>query len=314
MKVKIQYTDIIPTSPPSPPPPVNPDINSNLTNFTMMGDLSYGTICEGTGANSSFCDVDGLGVSLATPIIMFSSGVVGNFIALVVLYTSQARTKKTLFYILLCALAWTDLIGLLLVSPIAVIVYANNLKWVGGEPVCKYHGFFMTMTSIITPLLVCCLSVERVLALTFPYFHERVLTRNKIYLTILSCFTFVILFCCLPFVGFGSYAHQFPGSWCFLNFHRETPLDTAFAYCFSIINVITISTMIIMNTIVMVTLIKMRRRKLNSSPSMERRGANRGRNKIRIEQETKMMWFLGTITLVFTTCWFPLTVSYVWSR
>mgnify|MGYP000488248939 CR=1 FL=1 len=286
------------------------DANStNSTNLTMMVDKSINTICDGTEANTSVCDTDGLGVSLGTPIAMFTSGVVGNIIALVVLYTSRIRLKKTLFYILLCVLAWTDLICLLLVSPIAVIVYANNLHWVGGEPLCLYHGFFMTMTSIVTPLLVCCLSVERVLAITFPYFHERVLTKNKIYVTVTLCFTFVILFCCLPFIGFGSYAHQFPGSWCFLNFHRETPLDTAFAYCFSIINVLSISTMIIMNAVVMVTLIQMRRRKLNNSPSLERRGGIKVKTKMRIEEETKMMWFLGTITLVFTTCWFPLTVS-----
>ncbi|XP_052274130.1 LOW QUALITY PROTEIN: prostaglandin E2 receptor EP2 subtype-like [Dreissena polymorpha] len=284
------------------------DVHSNLTSSIMRLDNDLDSICNGIEANSSACDKKGLGISLATPIAMFSSGVIGNIIALIVLYTARTRMKKSLYYILLSALAWTDLLGQLLVGPIAIIVYANNLKWVGGQAVCKYHGFFMVSQSLIIPIFVCCLSVERVLAITFPYCHERVLTRRKIYVLIASCLLFVAAFCSLPFLGFGSYAHQFPGSWCFLNFHRESPTDTAFAYTYGFLNVGIISTIIIMNAIVMVTLIQMRRRKLNTSPTMKRRMSGSGRSKLKIEEETQMMWFLGAITIVFTTCWFPLTI------
>ncbi|KAH3848622.1 hypothetical protein DPMN_091001 [Dreissena polymorpha] len=108
------------------------DVHSNLTSSIMRLDNDLDSICNGIEANSSACDKKGLGISLATPIAMFSSGVIGNIIALIVLYTARTRMKKSLYYILLSALAWTDLLGQLLVGPIAIIVYANNLKWVGG--------------------------------------------------------------------------------------------------------------------------------------------------------------------------------------
>jgi len=290
------------------------DHNLSERNSTMQLDKDMDTVCDGTESNSSICDKNGLGISLTTPIVMLTAGVVGNIIALVVLFTARKRMKKTLYFILLSAVAWTDLICQLLVGPIAIIVYANNLKWVGGEPVCKYHGFFMVYASLIIPLFVCCVSIERALAITFPYFHERAVTKKKIYVLIASCMTFVTIFCCMPFVGFGSYEHQFPGSWCFLNFHKETTSDTIFAYTYGFINVTIISTIIVMNATVIVTLIKMRLRKLNNSPPMRRRSSGSGRNirpKLKIEEETQMMWFLGAITLVFSTCWFPLTVSRV---
>ncbi|XP_052774749.1 prostaglandin E2 receptor EP2 subtype-like isoform X1 [Mya arenaria] len=282
---------------------------TNVTNVTIMKlDKGIDAVCDGMETNTSVCDKQGLGISLATPIAMLTAGVLGNITALVVLYTARNRMKKTLYFILLTALAWTDLICQLLVGPIAIIVYANNLRWVGGEPVCKYHGFFMVFASLITPLFVCCVSIERVLAITFPYFHERAVTRKKIYIVIACCVMFVTAFCCLPFLGFGSYAHQFPGSWCFLNFHKETESDTAFAYLYGFINVTIISLIIIMNVVVMVTLIKMRMRKLNNSPPMKRRGSSTVRSKLKLEEETQMMWFLLAMTVVFTTCWFPLTI------
>lgn len=283
--------------------------SGNSTYFTMMGDNSINTLCDGTAQNTSMCDKKGLGISLSTPILMNTAGILGNLVALIVLCTARREMKKTMFFVLLCGLAGTDLLGQLMTGPIAIIVYANNLRWVGGDPLCKYHGFFMVCFGMITPLLVCCLSIERVIALRFPYYHERSVTKKKVVGVTLACWAFVLIFCCMPFLGFGSYAHQFPGSWCFLNFHRESISDEAYAYTYAFINVIIISVIIIGNSCVMVTLVQMKKRKLTSSPSTERRNGNVKRSKLKLEEETQMIWFLFAITIVFTTCWFPLNVS-----
>lgn len=290
----------------------NSTVPANLTYHNMMGDNSIDTLCNGVSQNTSMCNKKGLGISLSTPILMNTAGILGNMVALIVLYTARREMKKTMFFVLLSGLAGTDLLGQLMTGPIAIIVYANNLRWVGGDPLCKYHGFFMVCFGMITPLLVCCLSIERVIALRFPYYHERSLTKRRVVAVILGCWIFVLLFCCLPFVGFGSYAHQFPGSWCFLNFHRESKLDEAYAYTYAFINVIIISIIIVGNCCVMITLLKMKRRKLNNSPSMERRVGYPKKSKLKLEEETQMIWFLCAITIVFTTCWFPLNVSIFW--
>lgn len=284
--------------------------SSYLGNATMK-DNSIDTLCNGVSPNSSMCNKKGLGISLSTPILMNTAGILGNLVALIVLLTARREMKRTMFYVLLSGLAGTDLLGQLLTGPIAIIVYANNLKWVGGDPLCQYHGFFMVCFGMITPLLVCCLSIERVIALRFPYYHERALTKRRVIIMILSCWGFVLIFCCMPFVGFGSYAHQFPGSWCFLNFHRESTSDEAYAYTYAFTNVIIIAIIILGNSCVMVTLVQMKRRKLNhtNSPSTDRRNGTQRKSKLKLEEETQMIWFLFAITIVFTVCWFPLNVS-----
>lgn len=104
------------------------DVTQNFT--TVMADdrTRMDNPCE--TANTTGCRQEGMGINLSTPIIMFATGILGNILALLVLYTSRKEAKKTVFYTLLAGLAWTDLIGQLMTSPIAIIVYANNLKWI----------------------------------------------------------------------------------------------------------------------------------------------------------------------------------------
>ncbi|ESP05504.1 hypothetical protein LOTGIDRAFT_73186, partial [Lottia gigantea] len=247
--------------------------------------------------------------SLSTPILMMSTGVLGNLLALFVLYTSKKEMKKTVFFPLLLGLAWTDLIGQLSTAPIAIIVYANNLKWVGGEELCTYHGFMMVWFGLLTPLIACCMSVERFIALRFSYFYARVATRPMAQYAIVICWITTCFMCTLPLMGFGSYEHQFPGSWCFLNFHRESRLDTAYASIFAMLNVIFIGVMIVCNVTVVVTLINMRRsRKVKHSPSNERKFSVITKSLLEMEIETQMAWFLCAITLVFSICWLPLNI------
>lgn len=262
--------------------------------------------------NTTGCRQEGLGISLSTPIIMFTTGILGNILALVVLYTSRKEAKKTVFYTLLAGLAWTDLLGQLMTSPIAIIVYANNLKWVGGKPVCQYHAFAMILFGGLTPLLVCAMSIERLLALRFAYFHARVVTKKKAFIAIALCWGIVMFFCSWPFVGLGSYEIQFPGSWCFLNFHKESVSDIIYASIFASTNIFIILLNLGCNIAVVVTLLQMRRKRISyNSPYCHRRhGTNQSKAKsIKREAETQMVIFLCAITAVFTTCWLPINVS-----
>jgi len=284
----------------------------NLTDGqnTTMVNLDQTALC-GTGNDTTPCKEPGMGISLSTPILMMSSGLLGNVLALVVLYTSKKDVKKTVFYILLAGLAWTDLIGHLLTGPMAIIVYANNLKWVGGQATCVYHAFVMICFAVLTPILVCLMSLDRLVALKFSFFYARTFTKKKARIVFVSCWIVVLLFCSLPLIGFGSYEQQFPGSWCFLNFHRESEMDIAYATIFSVINILVITLNIVCNTLVVLTLIKMRKKRIiQNSPSIERRhGATKPKSQKRVESETQMVVFLCAITLVFSTCHLPLNVS-----
>lgn len=285
----------------------------NETNLTVVmtnpniDDLS----CGSASANLSACRSSGLGIKLSTPILMLSTGLLGNILALVVLYTSKKEVKKTVFFVLLAGLAWTDLIGQLMTGPVAIVVYANNLKWVGGQPLCIYHAISMICFSMLTPLLVCAMSLERLLALRFTYFYSRNINKRKAKILIIGCWIFVLFFCTWPLMGLGSFELQFPGSWCYLNYHKESVKDVIYASIFASLNLIFIFINLIGNILVVITLLQMRnKRKTLNSPSVKRReGSTKSKSSNKSATETYMVLFLCSITLVFSTCYLPINVN-----
>ncbi|XP_076441181.1 uncharacterized protein LOC143280427 [Babylonia areolata] len=282
-----------------------------------------GTSREGTEGGA--CDPKGLGISLSTPILMMSTGVLGNLLALLILFTAEKQVRRTAFFPLLMAMACNDLVGQAATGSIAVVVYANNLQWVGGRPLCLYHGFIMVFFAVMTPLLVCSMSVERLLALRYSYFYQRHFTPGTARWVVVGSVAFTLFFCSWPLMGFGSYEHQFPGSWCFLNYHRQSPKDMAYALVFSIANLVIIGIIVACNVTVVYTLLKMRRvrRKMNAVPGKAAGGAGgggggggrkmlpirqRSRSALNLEMETQMVWFLLAITVVFACLWLPINV------
>ncbi|XP_035827255.1 uncharacterized protein LOC101863285 [Aplysia californica] len=245
-----------------------------------------------------------------SPLILFLFSVV-----------QQAHARRTVFFVMLAGLAWTDLLGQLATGPVPIVMYLNNLQWVGGMPLCIYHGFIMISISVVTHLIVGCMSLERFLAIRFSYYYARRVSRFKAQMTFLICWVVTLLFASLPFLNFGSYEHQFPGSWCFLSFHSNSTTDAIFAGSFSMLNIISTTVMIICNTTVVITLLRVRkRRSLEGSPSAGRKvsvGSNSGalsaqgnviRKKKHSDMEAQMIWFLGLITVAFSVCWLPLSV------
>lgn len=66
-------------------------------------------------------------------------------------------------------------------------------------------------------------------------------------MTLLSLWLVAIIFSSLPIFGFGQYAIQYPGTWCFLNLHPENPVDAAYSITFAVLNLLLIGVMIICN-------------------------------------------------------------------
>ncbi|KAL8573970.1 hypothetical protein ACOMHN_029417 [Nucella lapillus] len=223
--------------------------------------------------------------------------------------------RRTSFFPLLMAMAVSDLVGQAATGAIAVLVYANNLQWVGGRPVCLYHGFTMVFFAVITPLLVCSMSVERLLALRYSYFYQRCFTHSIARWVVVGSVSFTLFFCSWPLMGFGSYEQQFPGSWCFLNYHRQSLKDTIYALTFSILNIAIIFFIMVCNVMVVYTLLKMRRlrHQMNAVPGKAGRKMlqtrQRSRSGLNLEMETQMVWFLMAITVVFSCLWLPINVS-----
>ncbi|KAK0062783.1 prostaglandin E2 receptor EP4 subtype [Biomphalaria pfeifferi] len=179
-----------------------------------LGEQDLICMSNGSGSNSTCTIFAGLGISLSMPILMMTIGVVGNVLALLVLCSSrrEAQARRTVFFVMLAGLAWNDLAAQLTVSPMAIVTYVNNLQWVGETPLCRYHGVMMVSFGLVIPLIVSCMSCETFIAIRFSYFYARHITRRKAQLTFLACWTVTATFTALPFVGFGSYERQYPGT------------------------------------------------------------------------------------------------------
>ncbi|CAH1772550.1 unnamed protein product [Owenia fusiformis] len=261
-----------------------------------------------TNSTSTSPGADLKSAALMTNIIMICSGIFGNSLALAVLYKSRKEVRKSVFYILVAALAWTDLTGIILVSPIPLLVYTDTVLLSEAVALCKYHAFVMISFALATPLIVGTMAVERFMALRYAYVYSVHVTKSKARIVIGIIYCIVLVVALLPVTGFGSYALQWPYTWCFLNFHAESPLDTAYAVTFAGISMSMILVIITCNVIVIITLLRLRHRRqsmrLNSSGEQRRICRSRKHNML----ELQMVWLLCGITCVFTMCWAPLNI------
>lgn len=253
------------------------------------------------------------GASIVSPVINFLTGVLGNTLALIMLHRTNTETRQTMFYILVAGLAWTDIAGIFLTSPFTIAVYLNNLQWLGGIKLCKFYGFIMICFGLSTPLIVSAMAVERYMALKCRYFYSRHCNRHNARKLLIILWTFVVFFGLLPLIGFGDFALQYPGTWCFIRFHiRLNLFHVSYGYVYAGINLLLIMVMTGCNISVMFTLLRVRYRRrheerirTNSFSLSTQDGIKKKKQR---DVEMQMIWLMCTITTVFAVCWAPLMV------
>ena len=240
-------------------------------------------------------------ISLTVPAIMFASGVFGNILAIFVLWRSSRDHKQTVFYRLVGALAMTDLFGTCATSPITLAVYANKLKWVGGDALCEYEGFMLIFAGFSTIFIVGSMAVDRYLAIKHPFFYDQHISFEKAKYLILTLWIIAVIISSLPLIGLGDNIKQFPGTWCFFTFTSRELKNQIFAYFYATLGLFVIGVTAVSNVFVTIGLVKMRRR--------ARRNLNLSNTK-RHDSELQMMVLLLGIIVIFSTCWCPFMVRH----
>lgn len=197
------------------------------------------------------------------------SGLLGNVLALVVLHKTRTEIRSMMFYTLVAALTWNDLIGIVLTSPVTLAAYINGREMPAVDRLCRFNGFVMVCFGLSTPLIVCTMAIERSLALKCTYFYSKYCTPASARIVVVALWAFVLLFGALPLFGFGTYSLQYPRTWCFLDFRSSLPLDMAYAYAYAIVNLLIVVLMTSCNLVVMATLCQVRdSRRKHSSASL----------------------------------------------
>ncbi|XP_075049386.1 prostaglandin E2 receptor EP2 subtype [Mixophyes fleayi] len=269
---------------------------------------------EGSGnlTSESCRDIKHLSPDLSPAIsaVMFSAGVLGNLIALVLLERRrrESRGHISMFFILVTGLVITDLLGTCMISPVVLTSYAKGLTLFELN-LCKYFAFTMTFFSLTTMMVLFAMALERAMAIGHPYFYEKFIKKRCGVITFPVIYCFCMFFCLLPVMGLGEYIQYCPGTWCFINM-RGQKVDGYISYVYSTLYatllLILIIAVLTCNLIVIVSLIRMhKRQKTRRVGSL----TTNKRERISMSEEIDHLILLSIMTIAFIICSVPFTVQ-----
>ncbi|NXD40397.1 PE2R3 protein, partial [Copsychus sechellarum] len=243
----------------------------------------------------------GSAVSVAIPLTMMLAGIVGNALAMLLVYRSyraKGSRRKRSFLLCIGSLALTDMLGQLLTSPIVISVYLSGRPWAAMDPsgrVCDFFGFSMTVFGLCPLLIASAMAVERALAIRAPHWYASHMSPRATERGLAAIWAAGVAFALLPLAGLGRYALQWPGTWCFIS----TAGGSAFAAAFAALGLLSLVVTGACNLATIEALVARCRAKARAAQPGQRWG--------RIATET-LLQLLG-IMCVLSACWSPLLIT-----
>ncbi|XP_043556022.1 prostaglandin E receptor 4 (subtype EP4) c [Chiloscyllium plagiosum] len=260
-----------------------------------------------TSINSSAVSLNIKSSQVVTSASMFTIGVVGNLIAIVVLCVSKKEQKETTFYTLVCGLAVTDLLGTCCTSPVVIATYLTQ-QWPGGQPLCHFFSFSMLFFGSAGMTILCTMSIERYLAINHAFFYSQYIDKALARLALMGVYLLNLVFCILPFFGLGNNVRHFPGTWCFLDWRSNSTVSASYTYIYGGFSAFLILVTVLCNLSVCATLISMRKKAMGRGDAAAP-GSFRGRRFPHLAAaEMQMFWLLVLMTIVFLVCSIPLVI------
>lgn len=253
--------------------------------------------------------------------VMFSAGVIGNVIALVLLEVrrrkEQSRQRLSLFRLLVTTLVITDLTGTCLVSPLVLTSYTINTTLIGmtgvngTHGVCQYFGFTMTYFSLATLSILFAMALERCLSIGYPYLYGRYITKRCGYLTLPTIYALCFIFCLMPFASFGKYVQYCPGTWCFIDMNAGQPEDRVYAEVYATVMLFLVVSIVACNGFVVYHLLLMYRRRSRMNGGSITTRSRKDRKYFSMAEEFEHLILLVFMTVIFIICSLPLMVRYI---
>ncbi|KAI3368231.1 hypothetical protein L3Q82_007951 [Scortum barcoo] len=231
--------------------------------------------------------------------IFTSLGLMSNLIAFVVLIKSFRGTRsssRSFFLIFLGGLVVTDFMGLLVTGSIVITFHTTHFNWRHIDPnchFCNFMGMSMVFYGLCPLLLGAAMAMERFIGINHPFARSTSMPKSRTVSMVLMIWLIAGCIALLPLAGVGSYHMQFPGSWCFFNISHEGN-DLVFSLLFSLVGLICITVSFLLNTVSVVTLIKV--------------CCGQGSTQRRRDHEVEMMVQLILIMVIASICWCPLLV------
>ncbi|XP_062379578.1 prostaglandin E receptor 2a (subtype EP2) [Sardina pilchardus] len=254
--------------------------------------------------------------------IMFTAGVIGNVMALVLLEIrrrkEQSRQRLSLFRLLVTTLVITDLTGTCLVSPLVLTSYSINTTMIGmsekmsgtndSRVVCEYFGFTMTFFSLATLSILFAMALERCLSIGYPYLYGRYIGKRCGYFTVPVIYVLCFVFCLMPFAGFGRYVQYCPGTWCFIDMNPKGTEDRVYAEVYATVMLIIVVSIVACNAFVVYHLVLMYRRRSRMNGGSITTRSRRDRRYFSMAEEFEHLILLVFMTVIFVICSLPLMI------
>ncbi|KAK3590764.1 hypothetical protein CHS0354_017280 [Potamilus streckersoni] len=285
----------------------------NVTSIAPLFPIDLDCSVSFSGNITKSCN-HAMGATIISPILMSLAGVFGNIFALWTLCKMKKDVRTTKFYMFVGALAFTDLLGILITSPSPIATYLNKRQWMGGLRHCTFHGFAMIAFGLSTPFILCAMSVERFLALGCLFFYSNRCHPGTAKGVVLSLWVIAIFLSILPMFGFGRFKVQYPGTWCYLDFHSNDLPANIYSCFYAGINLCIIGIMIFCNGYVITKLINVCLLRRGDLGTLGRKDSNPQSRQLRRKQghaEIQMIVLMFTITSVFVVCWAPLMLRII---
>ncbi|XP_066857784.1 prostaglandin E2 receptor EP3 subtype isoform X4 [Anser cygnoides] len=256
---------------------------------------------NGTGRAAEGCGA----VSVAFPLTMMITGIVGNALAMLLVsrsYRAKENRRKRSFLLCIGSLALTDLAGQLLTSPIVISVYLSDRTWAAVDPsgrLCAFFGFSMTVFGLCPLFIASAMAVERTLAIRAPHWYASHMKTRMTKTALLGIWLAVVSFALLPIAGLGRYTLQWPGTWCFISTGDGELTGSFFASTFAGLGLFSLVVTVACNLATIEALVSRCRTKATAPRSSKQWG--------RITTET-LIQLLG-IMCVLSACWSPLLLG-----
>ena len=241
-----------------------------------------------------------------------SANVIGILVMIKVLQMRPVAPNVLVF-----GLALTDLYGIVVATLPTLLCYLE-MKWYGGQMVCDLQGFSTIFVQSASGLLATIMALDRLLAVLKPFLYRRIVTAQKAFMTVCLIWVIGIVLALMPLVKLGRYKRNLTGTFCTIDWFADSIQNKIFALVFATVGITYVFVVVICNTIVAATLLKLRkeRTKLTSEKGFQRHrvfpskqdGSDRRKSTTTVDLELHFAKTVGIISFLFLICWLPFMV------
>ena len=241
-------------------------------------------------------------------------GFFGNLLVLIVTYRIL-RHKRNIPNVLILFLAWTDLLVFPLAYPQSLIKYFFGV-YIGDYMGCDFQATAITFLFMSSIILVVVMSVDRLLALSEPFYYDRhvIYDKEKVKVASIGVGCSVLTVSLLPAFGVSRNVLHFPGTFCLFEWNSTSFDGRALLYIFMSSLAFAMFLVVSCNLTTVIMALRLARRRQDSinKPRSDEEAANSrplDHHCSSGKMEILFAKLSGAVAITFFSCWSLFLVS-----